>query len=146
MNISEKGKNLIKSFESLRLQSYHCPAGILTIGYGHTGNVKIGDNISLKQADCYLMQDLYQAEKAINQMVKVDLTQNQYDALCSLVFNIGTGNFSKSTLLTKLNTGDYEGASKQFMVWIKNRVNGELVISKGLCNRRYKERELFDAV
>ena len=140
MNISENGKSLIKSFESLRLTAYHCPAGILTIGYGHTGGVRFGQMITEKQADCYLMQDLYQTEKQINKLVRVQLTQNQYDALCSLVFNIGKRAFNQSTLLAKLNTGDYVGASSEFKRW--NKIKG--VISTGLVRRRQLEEDLFN--
>lgn len=141
MNISEKGKVLIKSFEGVRLTAYHCSAGVLTIGYGHTGNVKLGQKITQEQADCYLMQDLYKTEQQINKLVRVSLTQNQYDALCSLVFNIGTGAFNKSTLLAKLNKGDYHGASEEFKRW--NKVGG--IVNAGLVRRRQAEEDLFNA-
>ncbi|XKM12676.1 lysozyme [Orbaceae bacterium ac157xtp] len=141
MNISKNGTNLIKSFESLMLRAYHCSAGRLTIGYGHTGGVKLGQVITEKEADCYLMQDLYNVENAINKLVHIQLNQNQYDALCSLVFNIGVGAFNKSTLLAKLNKGDYVGASAEFKRW--NKANG--VVLAGLVRRRKTEEDLFNA-
>jgi lysozyme len=145
VNISEKGKSLIKSFESLELKAYKCSANVWTIGYGHTKNVKQDDVITEAQADCYLMQDLYETEKAINKLVRVPLSQNQYDALCSLVFNIGSYAFSKSTLLAKLNVGDYVGASEQFRGWNKITQSNKKIISAGLVRRRQTEEDLFNA-
>ena len=126
MNISEKGKILIKSFESLQLKAYKCSANVWTIGYGHTNNVKSSDIITKKQADCFLMQDLYEVERTINRLVKV---------------NIGVLAFNKSTLLAKLNTGDYIGAAEQFRRW--NKVNN--VVMAGLVRRRQAEEDLFNA-
>lgn len=140
MNISKIGLSLIKSFEGCKLTAYHCSAGKLTIGYGHTGNVKLGQTISQEQADSYLMQDLRETENQINKLVHVQLTQSQYDALCSLVFNIGCGNFNKSTLLAKLNKSDYPDASQEFKRW--NKING--VQSIGLIRRRQAEEDLFN--
>lgn len=145
MNISDKGKSLIKSFESLKLKAYKCPADVWTIGYGHTRNVKQGDVINEKQADCYLMQDLYNSEKTVNRLVRVKLTQSQYDALVSLVFNIGSYAFSQPTLLVKLNKGNYVGASEQFRVWNKIILNGIKKPSLGLTRRRQAEEDLFNA-
>lgn len=139
MHISQFGLKLIKEFESLELNAYLCPAKVWTIGYGHTKNVKRGDRITEKQADCFLMQDLYETEKAINKLVRVPLTQNQYDALCSFVFNVGVGAFNKSTLLAKLNKGDYTGAANEFKRW--NKAGG--VILAGLIRRRQAEEVLF---
>ncbi|WP_392565695.1 lysozyme [Utexia brackfieldae] len=89
MNISGNGKNLIKQFEELSLKAYFCPTGVWTIGYGHTLNVKRMDFISEQEADCLFMQDLYKVEQSIKKLVKVPLTQNQCDALCSFIFNVG---------------------------------------------------------
>lgn len=141
MNISKNGTDLIKLFESLQLKAYYCPAGVWTIGYGHTLNVKRMDVITEQEADCYLMQDLYQVENSINKLVRVKLTQNQYDALCSFIFNVGVGAFNKSTLLAKLNTGDYLGAANEFKRW--NKAGG--VIMAGLVRRRQAEEDLFNA-
>ncbi|MCX8738420.1 MULTISPECIES: lysozyme [unclassified Gilliamella] len=144
MIISEKGLELIKSFESLAVKAYKCPAGIWTIGYGHTKNVKENDRISQAQAECFLMQDLYPVEQSINKLVKVKLNQNQYDALCSFVFNVGVSAFNQSTLLAKLNIGDYLGASKEFCRWNKITVNGVKQSCIGLANRRQAEEDLFN--
>lgn len=134
--------DLIKHFESLQLKAYKCSANVWTIGYGHTKNVKEGDRISQDQANCFLMQDLYSVERAIVRLVKVKLNQNQFDALCSLIFNIGISAFNKSTLLAKLNTGDYVGAAEQFRRW--NKVNN--VVMAGLVRRRQAEEDLFNAI
>jgi len=142
MIISKNGLDLIKQFESLQLKAYKCSANVWTIGYGHTKNVKEGDRISQDQANCFLMQDLYEVEKTINRLVKVKINQNQFDALCSLIFNIGISAFNKSTLLAKLNTGDYVGAAEQFRRW--NKVNN--VVMAGLVRRRQAEEDLFNAI
>ena len=142
MIISKNGLDLIKHFESLQLKAYKCSANVWTIGYGHTKNVKEGDRISQDQANCFLMQDLYSVERAIFRLVKVKLNQNQFDALCSLIFNIGISAFNKSTLLAKLNKEDYVGAAEQFRRW--NKVNN--VVMAGLVRRRQAEEDLFNAI
>ena len=142
MIISKNGLDLIKHFESLQLKAYKCSANVWTIGYGHTKNVKEGDRISQDQANCFLMQDLYSVERAIVRLVKVKLNQNQFDALCSLIFNIGISAFNKSTLLAKLNNSDYVGAAEQFRRW--NKVNN--VVMAGLVRRRQAEEDLFNAI
>ena len=142
MIISKNGLDLIKQFESLQLKAYKCSANVWTIGYGHTKNVKEGDRISQDQANCFLMQDLYSVERVIVHLVKVKLNQNQFDALCSLIFNIGISAFKKSTLLAKLNNGDYIGAAEQFRRW--NKVNN--VVMAGLVRRRQAEEDLFNAI
>ena len=142
MIISKNGLDLIKHFESLQLKAYKCSANVWTIGYGHTKNVKEGDRICEDQANCFLMQDLYSVERAIIRLVKVKLNQNQFDALCSLIFNIGISAFNKSTLLAKLNNGDYVGAAEQFRRW--NKVNN--VVMAGLVRRRQAEEDLFNAI
>ncbi|WP_334324719.1 lysozyme [Gilliamella apicola] len=144
MNISQEGIDLIKSFEGLKLEAYKCQAGIWTIGYGHTKNVKDKDIISNSHADCFLVQDLYFIEQSINQLVKVELNQNQYDALCSFVFNVGVLAFNQSTLLAKLNMGNYIGASNEFERWNKITVDGIKQFSTGLTNRRKAEKNLFN--
>ena len=142
MIIGKNGLDLIKHFESLQLKAYKCSANVWTIGYGHTKNVKEGDRISQDQANCFLMQDLYSVERAIVRLVKVKLNQNQFDALCSLIFNIGISAFNKSTLLAKLNKEDYVGAAEQFRRW--NKVNN--VVMAGLVRRRQAEEDLFNAI
>lgn len=140
MNISKQGIDLIKSFENLRLTAYLCPAGVWTIGYGHTANVRRGDIITEEQAQKMLESDLAWVERTIQATVMVPLSQNQYDALCSLIYNIGSAMFSNSTLLKCINnkTGE-EAIEAQFKRW--KFVNGRE--SKGLVNRRRKEVELW---
>lgn len=144
MNISQEGIDLIKSFEGLKLEAYKCQAGIWTIGYGHTKNVKDKDIISNSQADCFLVQDLYFIEQSINQLVKVELNQNQYDALCSFVFNVGVLAFNQSTLLAKLNMGNYIGASNEFERWNKNIFDDIKQFSSDFTNRRKVKKSLLN--
>ena len=140
MNVSEKGITLIKKFEGCRLQAYKCTSGVWTIGYGHTGSEVHKDfKITQKEADIYLKHDLIIHANNVNKLVKVPLNQNQFDALVSLVFNIGYGAFKGSTLLRLLNQGKYKEASEQFAVW---RLSGGKV-SEGLIRRRAEEKKLF---
>ncbi|SFN88050.1 lysozyme [Xenorhabdus japonica] len=102
------------------MRAYSDPAtgaGPWTIGYGHTRGVKPGQVITGQQADTFLYQDLVPIYGAIQRLVKVPLTQGQFDALCSFIFNLGIGNFTHSTLLKKLNVGDYQGAAGEFLKW-----------------------------
>ena len=141
--ISAEGISLICSFEGLELKAYLDSANIWTIGYGtiirNGVKVKKGDTCTIEQAKAYMASDLKSFEAAVNK-VKVPLNQNQFDALVSLTYNIGVNAFANSTLLKKLNTGDYKGAAAQFDVW--NKVKGKVV--QGLVNRRAKERKLFE--
>jgi len=139
MQTSNNGMDLIKRFEGLKLEAYRDSVGIPTIGYGHTHGVKMGDVIAGEQADKYLREDLLVAELTINTNVKVKLTQNQFDALASFVFNLGSGNFVKSTLLKKLNAGDFAGAADEFGKWVN--AGGKKL--SGLVKRRAAEREVF---
>lgn len=139
MKVSNNGINLIKRFEGLELKSYKDSVGILTIGYGHTHAVKAGDVITGEQADAFLREDLQVAELTINTNVKVKLTQGQFDALASFVFNLGSGNFVKSTLIRKLNAGNYAGAADEFGKWVN--AGGKKL--PGLVKRRAAEREVF---
>lgn len=137
-----KVKNIdkIKEHEGLRLQAYlPTPNDVWTIGYGHTGTAHKGMVITEERAEALLRQDIAWVEDAINKNVVVPLTQNQYDALASLVYNIGAGAFAKSTLLRMLNMGDYKGAADQFLRWDKQK--GKTL--KGLTRRRAEERDLF---
>lgn len=140
MNISEKGIKLIKNFEGCRLEAYKCPAGIWTVGYGHTGStVHQGLKISQSEADSLLKTDLIIHCNNVSKLVKVPLNQNQFDALVSLEYNIGYGNFSRSTLLKLLNTKNYKDAGEQFAVW---RLGGGKILP-GLVRRRKAEKDLF---
>ena len=139
MSISTRGLELIKKFEGFRATPYICPGGKLSIGYGNT--IKEGEytKISKEQAESLLRSTVSSFEKAIKKAVKVPLTQNQYDSLVSLAYNIGSGAFSKSTLVNILNTGDYRGAANEFNSWVKS--NGKIL--SGLQRRREEEKSLF---
>lgn len=134
-----KGIALIKSFEGLKLKAYKCPAGIWTIGYGHTKGVKEGQVITEDQADKFLTEDLFDAEMAVNEQ-SLSLTQNQFDALVSFTYNLGSGNFQKSTLLkkTKANAND-PTIKEEFAKW--NKAGG--VVLSGLTRRRAAESNLY---
>ncbi|MFA3104176.1 lysozyme [Acinetobacter pittii] len=141
---SNAGLNLIKGFEGKRLNAYDDGVGVWTIGFGtikypNGARVKKGDTCTEQQAEDYLRNDLAKFEAAINKLVKVPLTQNQFDALASFTYNLGETNLANSTLLKKLNKGDYQGAADQFLVW--NKAGGKVM--KGLVRRREAERALF---
>lgn len=143
MNISEKGLNLIKKFEGCHLKAYKCPAGVLTIGYGHTGrDVKEGLVITQKQAEHYLQNDVIIHSENVSRLVKKPLTQNQFDALVSFEYNVGYGNFASSTMLKLLNKSEYKGAAEQFDRWVYAK--GKKL--NGLVKRRKAEKELFLSV
>lgn len=139
MKISEAGIELICKWEEFRPYAYVCPAGLWTIGYGHTGGVKPTDKIDLVQGEAYLRKDLEIVERCLNSLA-IKLNQNQYDALCSLIFNIGTGNFLRSTMLKYIKAKQYDKASAEFLKWRK--ANGKVL--KGLEARRKDEQELFN--
>ena len=141
---SSNGTSLIREFEGFVASAYLCPAGVWTIGIGTTvypngTKVKQGGKCTQEQALEYLQHDLKSFEKTVNDSVKVPLSQNQFDALVSLSYNIGSGAFKNSTLLKKLNAKDYAGAADQFLVW--NKGGGKVM--QGLVKRRARERELF---
>lgn len=141
MKISPTGIKLIKSFEGLSLTSYVCPVGVLTIGYGHTGNVLAGTKITEKEADVLLKQDLIKFEKAVLNYVTIDLNQNQFDALVSFCFNVGTQAFKGSTLVKRLNNRENPNivAAEELPRWNK----GDGKVLEGLSRRRSAEVELF---
>lgn len=139
MRISENGVSLIKRFEGFRTKAYLCPANVWTIGYGHTKTTKAGMIVSSAKAEELLREDLKGFEKAVNQLTKVPLTQNQYDALVSFAFNIGVSAFGNSTLLKILNKGNYTQAAQQFFKWVN--ANGKKL--PGLERRRLAEHDLF---
>jgi lysozyme len=139
MSISPAGIALIQAHEGLRLTAYRDAGGVWTIGYGSTGGVRRGMTITRDQAVLRLYHDLDTAESAVNSRVTVPLSQPQFDALVSLVFNIGGGAFRKSTLLQKLNAGDYAGAANEFNRWVKAKGR----VLPGLVTRRAAERALF---
>ena len=140
MKISDKGINLIKSFEGCKLKAYLCPANVWTIGYGHTKGVYKGMEITQDKAEELLLQDLKEFEDGINDL-KLTLNQNQYDALVSFAFNVGLGNLRSSTLFKCIKSKQYKAAAEQFSKWIYAKGK----ISTGLINRRAKEKELFES-
>lgn len=133
---------LVRQFEGCKLEAYRCPAGVRTIGVGHAHGVKPGDRCSVQQADVWLSQDLEEAAAAVALLVKVPLTQGQFDALTSFVFNLGAKRLADSTLLVLLNTGRYDAAADQFSRWV---YSGSEKL-KGLVDRRAAEAALFRRV
>jgi lysozyme len=144
MYVSPKGRDFIKSFEREILKVYDDGYGFLTVGIGHLvkpeDGLKLGDVISKAQSAAFFAKDLAEHAKPVDDLVKVPLTQGQYDALVSLVFNIGGSNFKKSSVLRELNAGNYEKARDQFDDWVNS--NGQK--SRGLIRRRNEEQTMFD--
>ncbi len=140
MKISEYGLNLIKHFEGLELEAYQCAAGVWTIGYGHTKDVQPGDQWSESHADHMLEVEMEEYENYVNTAVTVPLSQNQFDALVSWVYNLGNGNLTSSTMLKVLNSGDYAGVPAQIKRW--NKAGGKVL--EGLTRRRQAEADMFE--
>jgi len=142
--MSRNGIELLKKFESFSALPYKDQAGLWTIGWGHLINQgETFTEITRYEGELILKGDLAIAENSVNGLVKVKLSQNMFDALVSFVFNVGTGNFSESTLLRVLNEGNYIEAQNQLARWNKTTVNGSKIISQGLINRRQHEQNLF---
>lgn len=142
MIISDAGRAIIMQNEGLRLEAYNCPAGVCTIGYGHTGDVKPGDKITQHQAEVIFEVDLQRVEAEVSRLAP-KATGPQFSALCSFVFNFGTQALAGSTLLRKLNAGQPLSAAQEFDKWVHAKVNGELVVLPGLVKRRAQEKALF---
>lgn len=141
MRISDRGLEIIKEFEGFRARAYMCPAGVWTIGYGHTRGVKAGDVVTEQQATELLRNDAKEAEEVVTDLVKVELSQWQFDALVSLVYNIGSGNFCNSTIRRLINEGcDDEDRLRH--AWCMWKRAGSRTLS-GLIRRREKEFKLF---
>lgn len=140
MKVGEKGLALIKESEGLRLKAYKCPAGVWTIGYGHTGkDVVAGMEISESRAVALLKQDLRVAETYLNSLC-INFSQNQFDSLASWIYNLGVGSFSKSTLRKKIVAkADDEAITDEIVKWVN--AGGKPLI--GLKRRRVKEANLF---
>lgn len=139
MSPSDKALDLIRQFEGLRLAAYKCPAGVPTIGYGTTRGVKMGMTVTKDEAEKLLQADVTPFSDRINKLVKVKLNQNQFDALVSFVYNVGSGAFADSTMLKLINQNLLDDAANQFIRW--NKANGEVLT--GLTRRRMTERDLF---
>ena len=137
---SDNGLALTRSFEGLRLTAYQDCGGVWTIGYGHTGpDVHADLTITDAEADALLRADVADAVTCVNRAVNVPITQNQFDALVDFCFNCGRGSLLQSTLLRKVNIGDFAGAAEQFALW--DHAGGKVV--PGLVRRRKAEAELF---
>lgn len=144
-SISNIGLNLIKTFEGLKLEAYDDGIGVWTIGYGtikypNGVRVKRGDTCTEAQATDYMRNDLRTFIADVNRLVTKKINQNQFDALVSFIYNLGTTNFASSTLLKKLNSGDFVGAASEFKRW--NKAGGKVM--KGLTRRREAEANLFN--
>ncbi len=134
-------------FEGEKLVGYLDSANKPTIGIGHLilpgESYRVGKSITLAESRRLFAEDTKDAIAAVNKLVKVPITQNMFDALCSFTFNLGAGNLAASTLLKKINAGDFKGAATEFAKWNKQTVGGKKVEVKGLTNRRAKEAALF---
>ncbi len=144
MQTSDKGIDLIKQFEGCKLTAYQDSVGVWTIGYGWTQPVdgkliRAGMTIKQETAERLLKTGLVSYESDVSRLVKVGLTQGQFDALVSFTYNLGARSLSTSTLLRKLNAGDYAGAADEFLRW--NKAGGKVL--NGLTRRREAERALF---
>lgn len=139
MNTSQKGLDLIKKYEGCRLYAYRCPAGVLTIGYGHTNGVKAGQAITQVQAEQFLREDISPIEKLLNGM-GVNFKQQQFDALVSWIFNLGAANFKSSTMYKKIiaRASDSE-ITDQLVKWFN--AGGKPL--SGLKKRRVEEANMF---
>ena len=141
-HINPAGEGIVKTHESCKLRAYRCPAGIWTAGWGSTGKDITPVTVWTQEyADRRLREDLESAEQCVERCVEVELSDNEFSALVSLVFNIGCGAFRTSTLLRKLNAGDRTGAQNEFHRWTKSK-GRELA---GLVTRRAAEAKLFGA-
>ena len=139
MKISQEGIELIKKFEGCRTESYRCSANVPTIGYGHTAGVKDGDSCTQAEAESILAEDLVEFEDYVNDLVTVELTPSQFDALVAFTFNLGPKNLGESTLLRLLNLEKYDEIPAQFKRW--NKASGKVL--DGLVRRREAESLLF---
>lgn len=139
---SQKCFDLVESFEGCRLTAYKDARGIWTIGYGHTLNVHEGMTITQEQADEFLREDIQNAVRCVDGKVGPPITQNQFDALVSFVFNVGCAAFSTSTMLREINSGSILAAADEFPRW--NRAGSQVL--EGLTHRRSAERTLFLSV
>lgn len=146
--VCQEAVELVKRSEGLRLTAYLCPAGVPTIGWGHTRSVTMNDvrnkrTISQREAEALLAEDLAFAAQRVEDLVSVPLSDQQLGALVSYCLNLGDGNLGRSTLLRKLNQGDPLGAAQEFDRWVWARVEGKPQRLPGLVTRRAAEKALF---
>lgn len=139
MRTGDDGLALIRHFEGCRLEAYLCPAGVWTIGYGHTRGVQAGDVIDQEAAEAYLIEDLEEFEGHVTRLVSTELKQHQFDALVSWTFNLGPGNLKESTLLNRINYGPLSDVPFQMQRW--TRAGGKVL--EGLVKRRAAEAALW---
>lgn len=140
-HVTWDGIRLITTFEGLSLKPYLCPAGVWTIGYGHTGPMVNKDtpNITIEEAEAILQHDLHRFESSVLRLITRPLTDGQFDALVSFTFNLGAGALQRSTLRQKCNRREDEGAAAEFLKW--NKIGGNAV--KGLTKRRLAESGIY---
>ena len=149
LTLTPAGANLIKHYESClqkkgeHYHAYHCPAGVLTIGWGHTHHhgrkFDASSRWTAQECDQAFLEDMETFERDVRKLVRVPLEAHQFDALVSFTYNCGSGALAKSTLLKKVNAGDFDGAAKEFHKW--NKANGK--VHKGLTRRRASESLMF---
>ena len=151
--LSPAGANLIKHFESCakkcgpdRYAAYKCPAGVVTIGWGTTHGIKMGMVWNGAQCDAAFLRDMREFEAHVKRLVKVRLAQWQFDALTSFVYNAGAGALSSSTLLKKVNAGEFDAAALEFHKWNKATINGKKQVAAGLVRRHASEALLFQNI
>ncbi len=139
MEASGAAYALIREFEGLKCEAYQCSAKVWTIGYGHTRGVRKGQRCDLRQAEQWLKEDVEEAERGVRSLFKWPLTQNQFDALVSFVFNLGAMQISGTGIQSLINSGDMAAAAERLLKW--NIADNK--VSEGLTRRRRAERELF---
>lgn len=143
LKIGDDFVELLTTFEGVKYKAYLDPVGIWTIGVGFVEGVKEGDTMTPEEVQERLNKEVERFEEAVNDLVEVPLTQYQFNALVSFVYNVGEGAFQRSTLLKKLNLRNYHQASDEFMKWNKGTVNGKLKVLAGLTRRRGAEQAMF---
>ena len=143
--IDQDGLDLVKSFEGLKTRAYRCPAGVWTIGYGHTRGVRPGMEVTEEEAEDLLRKDMAESAQYVEQIVTVPLNAHQFSALVSFVFNAGQGSLESSTLLRRLNAGEYDAVPSELAKWVKatDPNTGQKVSLAGLVRRRAAEGELW---
>jgi len=139
-NLQYTGQTLTEQFEGCSLTAYQDSGGVWTLGYGHTAGVAQGMTCTQAQAEAWLTQDIQWAVAVVNNLVTVQLTQGEFDALVDFVFNVGSGNFASSTMLRMLDAGNFAGAADQFARW--DLAGGQVVA--GLLRRRIAEEGEFN--
>ena len=148
MKTSQRGIDIIKRWEGVKLVAYFCPANVPTIGVGHTRTVSRADvhaqrRITVEEAERLLSEDLATFERGVLRLCTLPPNQNQFDAFVSLAFNIGLGAFERSTALRRHNEGDFDAAAGAIEMWNRATVNGKRVVLRGLVARRADEKALY---